>query len=170
MEDVIIFSSSTDNNALKTVQIDSPGNVVNLHHAIIRVMCVFTTLYSLQNVCFHYIIFIADPSTAVTNTFDVVGTAYTDDECTEPTGDTEIISNDLWGNFGSGDTCTTSGDTTVGNIDTVCLPDGTIVVQAFAPSDDSCSGDVWYELVLDFTNYQSFYSYCSAESYGLYYL
>lgn len=73
--------------------------------------------------------------------FNVLASEYTDATCAEPTGNVVIVSGDVYG--GSG-TCSRSSAGYYSH--SQCTTNGTAIGQAFAPDDDTCSGDVWFEV------------------------
>ena len=65
---------------------------------------------------------------------------YNDDNCIDPTGNTEILS------FGyDGSSCSNSGVNGSSWFLSACMADGSFISQFFAPDDDTCSSDVWIE-------------------------
>lgn len=88
-----------------------------------------------------------------------VGTEYNDAGCTDPTGNTVVISG------GDGE----CAQDLAGSANTMaeCRADGTIVVQQFLLEDETCSGDVIYQTTIPT---QSLASSCTAGTAGgLYY-
>ena len=80
----------------------------------------------------------AEPSVLVANIFNFVATEYTDVNCRNPTGKTEIVSTSISG-VGDGK-CTRLG---TNNFRTSCNDDGRVSSQYFGSDDNSCSGEVY---------------------------
>lgn len=101
-----------------------------------------------------------EPSTISPNSFNVVAAQYSDDECNNPTGTDSIVSGgDVSAPGFSDEGCYPSESGGVDPAPTYpsmpflseCLADGSVVIQAFGVSDNTCSGPVYYELYTKFT-------------------
>lgn len=67
---------------------------------------------------------------------------YNDDACTDPTGNEEVVSGDIFGYNGG---CTQVSE--FNNWLVECGDDGTVRTQLFAADDTTCSGEVYIESV-----------------------
>lgn len=72
-----------------------------------------------------------------------MATEYYDASCTEPTGNTEIVSSGSEEGEVNGECYEISPGT--GYSAGECRDDGSYIVQTFLPNDDKCSGEVWVQ-------------------------
>lgn len=86
---------------------------------------------------------IAEPSTIAGDTFNLVALQHSDENCTDPTGAEEIISQDIFG-YDAG--CTNFGGASSDSL-FECRDDGSSIAQTFTSVDTSCTGDVVSEYV-----------------------
>ena len=82
-------------------------------------------------------------STISPNVINFVAIEYYDASCTEPTGNTEIVSSGRHEKEVNGECFEISPGT--GYSTGECRADGSYIVQTFLPADDTCSGDVWVQ-------------------------
>lgn len=82
------------------------------------------------------------PSILSPAAFNIVANEYAAASCTEPTGNTVVLSGDIYGATG---TC--REDENGFFTHSQCNTDGTMSAQLFAADDDTCSGDVWVEVL-----------------------
>lgn len=72
-----------------------------------------------------------------------MATEYDDADCQQPTGNTKIVSADIYGVDGVGDgSCALLG---ANYFHSACMDDGSVSSQTFGADDKTCSGDVYSE-------------------------
>lgn len=82
-----------------------------------------------------------EPYATSPNVFNVVGIEYNDAECTDPTGNEEVVAGDSPDGFFSG-TCYLVG---ANYALSECFADGTVLSSVFGLDDSTCTGDVYFE-------------------------
>ena len=102
----------------------------------------------------------SEPSVIFPNRVSYVVEEYNDNNCINATGNTEIVS------FGYDGTCFQGGVDHSWRFLMECMAGGSVISQQFTPNDDTCSGDVLFEIQTVATSMTS----CSAFLIeGLYY-
>lgn len=83
-----------------------------------------------------------EPSAISPNAFNIVVDEYNDADCTDPTGNQEVVSGSHLIQGSTSGTCYQIGTSYALS---ECLADGSLISQVFGEGDSTCTGDVYAE-------------------------